>query len=62
MTILLFGYPLTGRCPSRTAVDRAILEGGGDAMVNVTTDSKQLVLGPVTFVKTVVKGKAVKSK
>lgn len=58
--IMLIGIPLSEPYPARSAVDRALKNGGGDALVNVTIDNTQLLLGPVTLVFTTAKGTAVK--
>ena len=59
--VILFGIPLSEPTPARSAVDRAIASGGGDAMINVTMDMTQVPLGIVSFIWTTVKGTAVRS-
>ena len=59
--VIVFGFPVSEPYPARIAVDRAISKGGGDALVNVTTDVTQILLGPVTIVWTTVNGTAVSS-
>jgi len=59
--VMILGIPLSEPYPQRSAVDRAVAKGGGDALVNVTTDMTQLQIGPVVLIITTVKGTAVTS-
>ena len=57
--VMILGIPLSEPYPNRAAVDRAVQKGGGDALINVTSDMAQIMIGPVTFIITTVKGTGV---
>ncbi len=60
--IYLLGLiPLSEPYPAREAVDRAIRQGGGDAMVDVTLDYMTITIPFVNVVITTANGTAVKS-
>lgn len=59
--MVILGVPITELDPARTATDRAIENGGGDAMVNITVDQTVLNLFVVTLIWTNVHGTGVQS-
>ena len=62
--VFLLGIlPLSEPYPARSAVDRAVKKGGGDAMVDVTLDHMNIMIPPfVSVLITTASGTAVKSK
>ncbi len=59
---LLGLIPLSEPYPARAAVDRAIRQGGGDALVDVTVDYMTIMIPPfVNVMITTANGTAVKS-
>lgn len=54
--------PLSEPYPARKSVDRAIERGGGDALVNVTTDHMILPIPIIQFTISTTHGTAVQSK
>ena len=60
--LIVFGIPLSEPNPAKQSVDRAIANGGGDALINVTLDVMQIQLFVAVLVWTTTNGTGVKTK
>ena len=60
--LIVFGIPLSEPYPAKRSVDRAIANGGGDALVNVTVDVMQIQLFVAVLIWTTTHGTGVKTK
>lgn len=58
--VIVLGIAVSEPFPCRAAVDRAIASSGADALVNVSADATQILLGPFTIITTTVQGTAVR--
>jgi len=60
--VIVMGIPVSEPYPCKSATKRAIANGGGDALVCVTSDYTQIMLPFVSFIISTVQGTAVQSK
>lgn len=59
--VMVMGIPVSEPYPCRSSVDRAIASGGGDALINLTTDYSQINLLLAVIIISTTQGTAVSS-
>ena len=60
--VIVMGIPVSEPYPCKSATKRAIANGGGDALICVTSDYTQIYLWLVSIIISTVQGTAVQSK
>ncbi len=58
--LMVFGYPLSEPTPMKNARDRAIDQKGADALIDITVENRQFLLGPFSLINTHIEAEAVK--